>query len=243
MTTLGRDARWTGAVVAALVAATPLPGQRYGLREVRNVGSAGAHLALAIPVGEFQQSITAAGGVDVFGALNLDREAKMVEMMASMRLDGSYLLYGLDNNVFIQPFYPVGINTSYSIATVGLGPQITLGQGPLRLYGFGQAGFSYIWAHSSYRVDGCGCDAFASYTDFGDWTGALQAGGGFLVSLRSRRTPVSLDLGARYLSNGEAWVVRPGDVVPQSDGSVIVYPTRTRADLVVFHLGVSVGLR
>jgi hypothetical protein len=237
MTTLGRFSKWMG-TVAALVAAAPLSGQRYGLREVRDVGRAGVHLALGVPVGDFRQSVNAAGGVNVFGAVNLDRAGGL-----ALRLDGSYLVYGVDDRLVSQPYFPVGINTTYSIGTFGIGPQITLGQGPVRLYGFGEAGFSYISAHSSYRVDGCGCDAFASSTDFADWTSALQAGGGVLVSLRQGRTPVSLDLGARYLGNGEAWVVRPGDVVPQSDGSVVVYPTRTRADLVVFQLGVSVGLR
>jgi hypothetical protein len=223
---------------AALVGVTPLAAQHYGLREVRDAGSAGVHVALGVPVGDFRQSINAAGGVDVFGTVNLDRAGGL-----ALRVDGSYLVYGIDDRVVAQAFYPVGIKTTYSIATLGVGPQMTLGQGPLRLYGFGEAGFSYIWAHSSYRVDGCGCDAFASYTDFDDWTGALQAGGGLLVSLRRGHTPVALDLGARYLNHGRAWVVRPGDVVPQSDGSVVVYPTRTRADLVVFQLGVSVGLR
>jgi hypothetical protein len=32
-------------------------------------------------------------------------------------------------------------------------------------------------------------------------------------------------------------------VIEQANGGVIVTPTRTRADLVTFHLGVSVGLR
>lgn len=234
MTTFGRFSSWIGA--AALVAA-PLAGQRSALREVRSVGSAGAHLALALPTGDFRRSITAAGGLDVFGTVNLDRAGGL-----ALRLDGAYLLYGADHQV-LGGYYPVELHTTYSIATFGLGPQITLGQGPLRLYGFGEAGVSYIWAHSSYQLDGCGCGAYGSSTDFGDWTGALAAGGGLLVSLRTRHTPVALDLGARYLANGEAWVVRPGDVVAQPDGSVVVYPTRTRADLVVFHLGVSVGLR
>jgi hypothetical protein len=237
MAIIGRFS-WGASAAALLVAAAPLAAQRYGLREVRDVGDAGVSLALAVPVGDFTQTSAAAGGLNVFGAFNLDRAGGL-----ALRLDGSYLLYGVDHQVVAQPFYPVGINTTYTIATVGIGPQITLGQGPARLYGFGLAGFSYIAAHSAYRVDGCGCGAFDSFTDFDDWTGALQAGGGLRLALRTRHVPVALDVGARYLANGRAWVVGPGDVVAQPDGSVVVYPTRTRADLVVFHFGVSVGLR
>jgi len=209
-----------------------------GLRELRDVGSAGVNLVLAVPTGEFRQNVDIAGGLDVFGAFNLGRGDGL-----ALRLDGSYLIYGSDNHFVTQPYYPVSINTTYSIATFGIGPQITLGQGPVRLYGFGTFGASYIWARSSYGVDGCGCDAFASGTDFDDWTAALQGGGGVLVNLRSRHVPIALDLGARYLSNGEAWYVSPGDVVPQPNGDVVIYPVRSRANLVMLHVGVSVGLQ
>lgn len=231
-----------GLVALAVMVAGVRPGvgQRYasGLREVRNVGSAGINLAVAVPVGEFNRNVNVAGGVDVFGALSLGRGGAV-----AIRFDGSYLIYGDENRYIPQPFYPVAVNTTYSIATFGIGPQLTVGQGPVRLYGFGTFGASYISARSSYRVDGCGCDAFASQTDFDDWQGALQGGGGLLVALRTRHAPVSIDLGARYLYNGDAWYVTPGDVVPQPNGSVAIYPSRTPVNLVVMHLGVSVGIR
>lgn len=232
-------------VVTVLLASVPLPlmAQRFGdragggLREVRDIGNAGINLVVAVPVGEFRQNVDVAGGLDVFGAFNLGSSG------LALRLDGSYLIYGSDNSLVDQPYYPVSITTTYSITSFGIGPQVTLGQGPVRLYGFGTVGFSYIWARSSYGVGGCGCDAFASGTDFDDWTGALQGGGGLLLNLRSRRVPIALDIGARYLSNGDAWYVSPGDVVPQPNGDVVIYPVRSKANLVMFHAGVSIGLR
>ena len=221
-----------------LAAAVPLAAQRYGLREVREVGTGGINLVVGVPVGEFGRNIDVAGGVDVFGAFNLGRGSPV-----ALRLDGSYLLYGQDRTIVTQPYYPLAINTTYSIATFGVGPQLTIGTGPIRLYGFGMFGASYISARSSYRVDGCGCETFSSETEFDDWTAALQTGGGLLVMLGSRHTSVALDLGARYLYNGDAWYVVPGDVVPQSNGNVFIYPAHSRADLVMIHLGVSVGIR
>ena len=150
-------------------APTVLGAQRYGLREVRNVGSAGVNLVVAAPVGDFKRNVDIAGGLDVFAAFNLGRSEAL-----ALRVDGSYLIYGAENRFVPQAYFPVSINTTYSIATVGLGPQVTLGRGPLRLYGFGTFGASYLWVRSSYGVDGCGCDAFASGTDFDDWTAAIQ---------------------------------------------------------------------
>jgi hypothetical protein len=221
-----------------LVTAVPAAAQRYGLREVRDVGLGGINLVVAVPVGEFRRNIDVAGGVEVFGAINLGRGSPV-----ALRLDGSYLLYGHDSRIVAQSYYPLAINTTYSIATFGVGPQLTIGTGPLRLYGFGTFGASYISARSSYRVDGCGCETLSSETDFDDWTAALQTGGGLLVTLRSGHTPIALDLGARYLHNGDAWYVTPGDVVPQPNGDVFIYPAHSRADLVMIHLGVSVGIR
>jgi len=229
----------TAAVSAVLLAAAvPVAAQRYGLREVRDVGMGGINLVVAVPVGEFGRNVDVAGGVNVFGAINLGRGSPV-----ALRLDGSYLLYGHDSWIVAQPYYPLAINTTYSIATFGVGPQLTIGTGPLKLYGFGTFGASYISARSSYRVDDCGCETFSSETDFDDWTAALQTGGGLLVTLRSRHPPVALDLGARYLYNGDTWYVTPGDVVPQTNGNIEIYPTRTPANLVMIHLGVSVGIQ
>lgn len=227
------------AISAGLLAvAIPALAQRYGLREVRDVGTGGINLVVAVPMGEFRRNVDVAGGVDVFGTLNLGRGNPV-----ALRLGGSYLMYGHDSRIVTQPYFPLAINTTYSIVTFGFGPQLTFGTGPVKLYGFGTLGATYISARSSYRVDGCGCETFSSETDFDDWTAALQTGGGLLVTLNSRHVPVALDLGARYLYNGEAWYVSPGDVVPQPNGDVFIYPTRSRADLMMFHVGVSVGIR
>jgi hypothetical protein len=240
MLSTGLLSRLRAAAIPAVLLAVAVPAgaQRHGLREVRDIGTGGINLVVAVPVGELRRNIDVAGGVDLFGALNLGRGSPV-----ALRFDGSYLLYGHDSRIVTQPYYPLAINTTYSIATFGVGPQLTFGTGPVKVYGFGTFGASYISARSSYRVDGCGCETFSSATDFDDWTAALQTGGGLLVMLRNRHTPIALDLGARYLYNGDAWYVSPGDVVPQPNGNVFIYPVHSRADLVMLHVGVSVGIR
>jgi len=216
-------------LLVLLVAVAPASAQYHGLREVRgDAGAFGINLAVGAPQGDFARNVDVAGGLDAFGTVNLGAGNPL-----GLRFEGAYLVYGSDHQF--------DLNTTYAIATLGVGPQITVGQGPMRLYGFGTVGFSYISAYSSFP-DGCGCYSYGSQTDFSDWTSSLQAGGGMLLTL-GRRTPVSLDIGARYLSSGFANYVAPGDVQPQPNGDVVVYTSRARPNLTIVHFGVSIGIR
>jgi hypothetical protein len=215
-------------LLALIVVVPSASAQRLGLREVRNTGSFGVNLAVGAPTGDFARNVDVAGGIEAFGAVNLGAGSG-----TALRFEGAYLVYGSDHQF--------DLNTTYSIATFGLGPQITVGEGPMRLYGFGTVGVSYISAYSSFP-DGCGCYSYGSQTDFSDWTSALQAGGGVLLTL-GRRTPVSLDLGVRSLYSGFADYVAPGDVQPQPNGDVVVFTSRARPNLTIVHFGVSIGIR
>src|SRR5216110_693251 len=73
----------TGWLLLAALLPSTLAAQHYGLREVRNVGSAGLNLVVARPVGDFQRNVDVAGGVNVFGALNVGRIGAL-----AIRLDG-----------------------------------------------------------------------------------------------------------------------------------------------------------
>jgi hypothetical protein len=68
-----------------------------------------------------------------------------------------------------------------------------------------------------------------------------RAGAGLGLRLSNGRRPVWLDLGADYHRNGMATYLTEGDIVDQSDGSVVIYPRRTEANLWSFRVGVSVG--
>jgi hypothetical protein len=216
-------------LLVLLVGVAPASAQYHGLREVRgDAGAFGINLAVGAPQGDFARNVDVAGGLDAFGTVSLGAGSPL-----GLRFEGAYLVYGSDHQF--------DLNTTYAIATLGVGPQITVGQGPMRLYGFGTVGFSYISAYSSFP-DGCGCYSYGSQTDFSDWTQALQAGGGVLLTL-GRRTPVSLDIGARYLSSGFANYVAPGDVQPQPNGDIVVFTSRARPNLTIVHFGVSIGIR
>jgi opacity protein-like surface antigen len=207
------------------------------LREVRNRGSAGGGLMVAVPVGEFGNHISIAGGLDLFGALSLDRSGAL-----SLRLDGSWLAYDhvRDAGYVSSPYYsiPVDLNTTSYIASLRAGPQLTLGQGALRLYGFGLGGLSYFATETS--AGGCGCDSFGSITQYDDVTAAWEAGGGVQIKLGRGHTPVLLDLGARYLHNGRVTYLPARSL---SGGATVLRPIESEANVIIYQLGVTVGLR
>lgn len=208
--------------------------QRSALREVRDWGLAGASLAVTVPVGEFAQHVGAGGGLDGFMSFNLDRAG-----LTALRVDGSILAYGHAHDIaYLSGWYsyPIGVTTTSFIASLRAGPQVTFGTGPVRLYGFGQAGFSYFATTTSFGDYDCGCGSFDEVTEHDDINLAWEAGGGLLIRLGGDRSRLLLDLGARFLHNGQAqylpaWMVESGQ------------PLQSEANLVALHIGVTVGLR
>jgi hypothetical protein len=220
-------------LVALLVVITGTA-QAQGLREVRNWSTGGLGLMIAQPVGEFSNFVDMHPGIG--GAFALGGPV-------GLRVGGSLLIYGHQRD-----FVPIGggrvlldLSTDNLIGTLGVGPQITFGRGPVRPYGYGMIGFSYFATVSSLG-DRCGCDSFASSTNYDDVTLAGEAGGGLQFAL-SRHRPLFLDLSARYLRNGRVRYLPEGGVIEHSDRSVTLQAVESNANLVVFQLGLSVGLR
>jgi len=98
--------------------------------------------------------------------------------------------------VYDAAYFGYGVSSTSSIGTLALGPQVTLGQGPLRLYGFGTRGWLVVWTSASYSGS-CGCyDPDVFFLD-GHFTTTTQLGGGMLITVSQRRSPVAIDLGVR----------------------------------------------
>lgn len=205
-------------------------------------GEVGGTLFLAAPVGEFDRYIGLGGGVSGFAALFVD-ETQTV----GLRLDGSFMIYG-DNTVRrplspTVPFVYVDVTTRNGIASFGLGPQVQLGQGPVRPFLRGSVGFSYFATTTS--VEGTNdLEPFASSTNFDDWTFTLTGGGGLRIRIaQAGDNPIALDLAVTYVRNGETDYLREGGIREGPGGSVIIEPIRSETNLVTFHVGVAVGLR
>ena len=96
-----------------------------------------------------------------------------------------------------------------------------------------------IGAHGLYR------ESFAEDTNFDDAQFSWGGGAGVLVPLfQNARSLVFLDLGARYHDNGRnVRYLREGGIRDLPGGGVQMDVIRSRADLVTWHVGVSVGGR
>ena len=228
----------TSALAMAALVASEAEAQNRSFAQSRSL--LGISGVLARPVGEFQDFVDWGGGIDLYGVINLSRRGPV-----GIRIDGSVLMYG--HETLRQPLsntiqrVMVDVDTDNLIGSLGVGPQLTLGQGPLRPYVYGTVGFSYFATVSS-ASGTADAGAFASSTNFDDVTTALTAGGGLLLRLSRGKHPVSLDFSAQKTYHGETAYLREGSLLESPDGSISFVPIRSETNLVTFRLGVAIGV-
>lgn len=250
-----RHSRPAALALLALAAAGAAPLSAQGrLREVREWGSAGGALVLADPVGYMGSFVNLAGGADGFltvnlipgGALGLRFEGSWLAHQLSVGYGAGFVLVDAGGGYGHSGFGVDVRTTSASyVASLRAGPQITLGGDGARLYGILVGGPSYFGTFGSFTTYDCGCGYYwPGYSETwilsGDWAWGWQAGGGIQLRLGGRHAPTYLDLGARYVHHGDARYLVGG---PSYDGLPTWVALRGPAELVVFRIGVSVGLR
>lgn len=159
-----------------------------------------------------------------------------------VRFGMTYLIYGSQTHRYpLVPGVAVDVTTRNQIAQFSLGPQVTFGQGSVRPYAFGAIGGSFFWTSSAVEGSDPNNQPFASTTNYQDDTFSGEIGGGVLVRLSAGRVPILLDAGLRYLNNGRVtYVTRDGVTI--SGNQLLVDPVDSEANLVVYHLGVAIGL-
>jgi hypothetical protein len=206
-----------------------------GLRPVRRSSAdVGLAVVLAQPIGEFADYVGVGGGLAAHAVWT-------PRGVIGLRMDATYLIYGSETRRYqLLPLVDVDVTTNNQIAGFQIGPQLTIGRADAQVYGYGQLGFSYFVTSSS--VSGSGnIEPFANTTNFDDFTFATSAGGGVRFQLTHGRVPLALDLGARYLYNGRARYLREGSIA--ITGNTVTYmPIESQTNLVLYHLGVTVGL-
>lgn len=135
----------------------------------------------------------------------------------------------------------VDLTTSNFIAFAHIGPQLMLPRGAIRPYISPSAGFAYIATVSSVGGVHNG-ETIAHDTNYDDFLLSYGATGGIYLPLTRGRVPVLLDLSARYYQNGRASYLIEGSIQDNPDGSITYTPINSRANLLTFQIGVSVGL-
>jgi hypothetical protein len=205
---------------------------------------AGGGLIIAAPVGEFDTYIGTGWGAGGHFALKLDRFG-----ILSLRADAGFVNYGHETkrvclSTTVGCRIQVDLTTSNDIAYFNLGPQLAVAGGPVQPYINASIGLAYFATVSS--VNGTGnpdTEDFARTTNFDDITFAWQAGTGLRIPLAVSRTPIYIDLGARYNLNGRVEYLREGGITDNPDGSITLDPITSDANLVTFVIGASFGIR
>lgn len=208
--------------------------------EAQDVQPSGLSLGLSFvaakPVGEMGTLVDNGFGVETTGGIPMAAGGHL-----RMRVDLGVVIYGWEEVYYCDFTCRVGseVTTTNSILYASVGPEIVLARGDIEPYLHAGAGLS-IFATSSNMDDDYGFGPYMETTNYSDTVLRWRYGGGVRVRA-GRRT--FIDLGVEKVDNQVANYLTEGDVVDQPDGSVLLYPNRSDADLMSFRVGVSFTLR
>lgn len=231
---------WRGVLCAAVLcgAARSVDAQAVGPTR----GHFGFGFVAADPVGELGAFFDQGFGFQVDAAVG-----SAVERHLRLRGNLGFVIYGHERQSFCYAT-PIGcrigvdLTTTNSILFAGLGPELVLPVGPIEPYVNATIGVSYFATTSSLHGDDGYHHEHAETTNYSDAVLAYTFGGGLRMALRRGRKPIYLDLAVERHQNGLAWFLTEGDIVDHPDGSITVFPNRSEANLMTFHVGLSFGI-
>ena len=194
----------------------------------------------AQPKGDFGLIVDQGWGVELGGRYELDHDG-----LLSLRGSLGFINYGHERLRFCSVYscrVGIDLDTQNNIVFFGVGPELAIQMGPLRPYARAALGIGYFVTTSGLSGDGEFDHTFARTDNFDDFVLQRRLGTGLGLRLSNGRRPVWLDLGVDYHHNGMATYLREGDIVDRPDGSIIISPRRSEANLMTFRLGVSIGV-
>ena len=201
---------------------------------------------VAVPQGEFDSALGSVGG-----GLSAAFLYRLPDSPVSFGVEGTGVLYGYESRrvpfSYTIPDVAVDVSTVNSIATGLAVLRVHLPGDALRPYVDGVAGASYLWTQTSVE-DVYDNHPIASATNYDD--AALVYGGGVGLQARlgegtdddGRRHAILLDARVRYLVGSEATYLGRGDIDRYNDGTIGVFPRRSRTTMLVPQLGVTFEL-
>jgi len=190
------------------------------------------------PKGDLANNIDNGFGGDFYGLFRVDRDGVL-----SLRADLGGAQYGSETLPAPSVFGGrVGfeVETSNSILWAAIGPQVMVPVGPVRPYGNVAVGVMDFTTSSSVRGTGAYRDrTFASTENQNDATRTWIFGGGLYIPLSGSLSLMSIDIGGRYFTGGEATYLRKGAIRDNPDGTITMFPSHSKTDQVGWHVGVS----
>lgn len=235
---------WVVAVTVAGLLVTLVPeveGQRFRRHDRGPKAHFGIALIAAEPVGELGAYFDQGFGGQLSVGIPVD-DYGLFRIVADL----GFLIYGHERQSYCMSL-PVGcrigldLTTTNNIAFGGIGPELALPLGVVEPYVRGMMGFSYWFTNSS--LSGYDDDHdFGNTTHLWDLVAAWRAAAGIRLRVSSGRNPVSIDFGVERHENGIADFLTEGDIVDHADGSISIFPHRSEANLLTYHVGISIGI-
>jgi hypothetical protein len=191
------------------------------------------------PKGEFANYVDQGFGFNAGGMLRLDPAG-----MFGVRAEIGGLQYGRERMPVAFDFsgrIAADVVTTNMIGWLGIGPQFTFPAGPIRPYA--NASFAITNFRTTSAIeDRQTSEQFAVTENASDFSSAVVFGGGAYVPIGGRTSTAMLTLGGKYYYGGEATYLPEGGIQDNDDGSVTLFPARTKTDFLIWQLGVSVGI-
>lgn len=198
----------------------------------------GGGFLMSQPKGDLANNIDNGFGGDFYGLFRVNRDGVL-----SLRADLGGAQYGSETLPAPSVFGGrVGfeVETSNSILWATIGPQVMVPVGPVRPYGNVAVGVMHFTTSSSVRGTGdYQGETFASTENQSDNTRTWIFGGGLYIPLSGSFSLMSIDIGGRYFTGGEATYLRKGAIRDNPDGTITMFPSHSKTDQVAWHIGVS----
>jgi hypothetical protein len=145
------------------------------------------------------------------------------------------------------PDVTVDVTTEHNLAQLMLLLRLQPKSGPILPYGDGLVGLNYLYTKTRIANTSSG-EEVASSTNSDDNAFAYGFGGGLMIKVYDRQSEenskpvqVFIDLNARYILGGDADYLKEGSI-RREDGEVIYDITRSKTNIAVARLGVTVNL-
>jgi len=213
-------------------------------KPLRIVGGIGG--IIGAPVGEFHDNVQIAGGVTGHFGISLG------DSPISLGVEASYLTYGGEDRMLPVgglPDLTVSVSTSNDVYLFHGRTRAQKRAGRVRPYVDGLVGFSYLITttgvdakESCSSLDGSySCsDNGDSVTNLDDLVFSAGVGGGVMIGL-GKSGSVRLDLSLRYLYGAQATYLTEGGILWADTGPPILDPHRSRTDMLLIGIGITVG--
>jgi hypothetical protein len=198
------------------------------------------------PLGPFADNVRRGFGLDGMGSIAFDQFG-----IFSLKAELGYVRLAKKSEPFIADdgfgFVELESETTSSVLTLGVGPQLTLPSGAIRPYVGGTVGFARFATNTSINLPANQSNTGQKETLYdetvsSDFILSLTASGGIRFELPFMGRGILADVGARWHRDGEAEYVSSEGVVYDGSGRPTITPTRSEADFIVYRLGVVIPL-